>query len=140
MSYTINIDLKNSGKLAVDDQAVADGSAAWSGEGLFDMSLKLTMASSGNSGALLCRRSKDGDSCCIVLGVHNYAPWCNIVTDVSPSDTASGILLSFYAGGSRRSGWVQVVEERKTTSKGTSVQVKFTKVDGNSLNAEINIA
>ncbi|KAG9010291.1 hypothetical protein FRB94_010641 [Tulasnella sp. JGI-2019a] len=136
MSYTIKVNLTQSGHpFTVRDQAVRHNGGTWEGEGLYDMSLTLNMKNSGFAGALLCRRAKDDDSCCILVGVVGYKPFCDVVTDLSPDDTAVGIIETVYG----RSNWVRKAKETKTTSKGTVVEVGFLNVDGNSLNAEIKI-
>ncbi|KAG9010287.1 hypothetical protein FRB94_010637 [Tulasnella sp. JGI-2019a] len=144
MTYTIGVGFFQSNRypFMIEEKAVwhyANG-GTWEGkDGLSYHNWKLTMGGSGTSGALLCRNPMTGDSCCFVLGVHNYKPWCNVVTDLSSSDDATSILSSFYGSGARNQGWVQVQEDKKTTSKGASVQVRFTIADGNSLAADIII-
>ncbi|KAF8522797.1 Cytolysin/lectin [Gautieria morchelliformis] len=62
--------------------------------------LVLTMGGSGTSGTL--RFVADtGEIFLIVLGLHNYAPWCNVVPDLAAMEPAEAVNAEYYAGGKR---------------------------------------
>ncbi|KAG9011340.1 hypothetical protein FRB93_003142, partial [Tulasnella sp. JGI-2019a] len=138
MPYTIKIDVFMNGvpPFAIVDQAVHKNEGTWEGKGLFNQTLTLTLNDSGTAGALLFRRPGNQEACCAVLGVSAYKPWCNVVTGLSSSDTASDVLDTFYGSGFRVKGWVQLVEEKKTTSGKISVHAQFLKVEKDLLHAE----
>ncbi|KAG9023087.1 hypothetical protein FRB95_013727 [Tulasnella sp. JGI-2019a] len=123
MPYTIKIDVFMNGvpPFAIVDQAVHKNEGT------------------GTAGALLFRRPGNQEACCAVLGVSAYKPWCNVVTGLSSSDTASDVLDTFYGSGFRVKGWVQLVEEKKTTSGKISVHAQFLKVEKDLLHAEVHI-
>ncbi|KAG9006207.1 hypothetical protein FRB94_000902 [Tulasnella sp. JGI-2019a] len=139
MVYTIKVTIVQDRKppFDIDDLGTHCDTGTWDADPITS-TFTLTMNESGTSGALLYRRP-DKDSCCFVLGVHNYKPWCNVVTDLSPTDTATSILNTFYGKGFRNQGWVPVLQEQKMTSKGTLADVRFFKSTGYSLAATINI-
>ncbi|KAG9027093.1 hypothetical protein FRB95_008141 [Tulasnella sp. JGI-2019a] len=89
--------------LDINDVAVHCDSGTWDADPVA-CTFTLKMKESGTSGALLYR-SSDQDACCFVLGIHNYKPWCNVVTNIAPNDTASSILNTFYGKGFRNKDW-----------------------------------
>lgn len=58
---------------------------------------RLTIANSGSSGGILFE-SKSGryERFVVMLGIHNFNVWCDIVTNVSQSDTIDTIAKSYY--------------------------------------------
>ncbi|KAG8995302.1 hypothetical protein FRB94_009296 [Tulasnella sp. JGI-2019a] len=123
--------------LDINDVAVHCDSGTWDADPVA-CTFTLKMKESGTSGALLYR-SSDQDACCFVLGIHNYKPWCNVVTNIAPNDTASSILNTFYGKGFRNKDWEPVLHDQNRTSKGTEADVRFFQSTGNSLTAVIKI-
>ncbi|OBZ78202.1 hypothetical protein A0H81_02578 [Grifola frondosa] len=58
----------------------------------------LTMGGSGTSGTLRFK-SESGDYFLVALGVHNYKRWCDIVTDLTSSNTGVEIHPTYYQDG-----------------------------------------
>ncbi|KAG2366745.1 lectin [Suillus spraguei] len=111
----------------------------WSDTG---SSLTLVMGGSGTSGAVRFRNGS-GEEFLVVLGVHNYKRWCDIVTDLAPGDTAMKIQPEYYQEGNPRNEMLgkQLAEIQKTSKKGTKVQVKYVQefADGKSFVVHIYI-
>ncbi|KAG2066144.1 lectin 3a [Suillus decipiens] len=103
----------------------------------------LVMGGSGTSGALRFRNGS-GEEFLVVLGVHNYKRWCDIVTDLAPGDTAMKIQPEYYMDGNPRNEmlWKQLAEIQKTSKKGTKVEVKYVQefADGKSFVVHITIS
>ncbi|OTA55465.1 hypothetical protein K449DRAFT_388140, partial [Hypoxylon sp. EC38] len=60
------------------------------------------MSDSGQSGALLLQSSRD-ERVFVVVGVHNWVRWCDIVTSISPADSAGKVLEMYYDDGEKTS-------------------------------------
>ncbi|KAG1848970.1 lectin 2b [Suillus subalutaceus] len=99
----------------------------------------LVMGGSGTSGALRFRNGA-GEDFLVTLGVHNYNVWCDAVIDLAPGDTGLKIHPEYYTAGPRKSNWTQLAEVRKTSAKGTTVDVKFVTQEGHDLVVHITIS
>jgi len=99
----------------------------------------LIMGGSGTSGALRFKNGA-GEQFLVLLGVHNYKPWCGMVTDLAPGDTCMKIQPEYYGNGSANKSWVQVDHMEKRSAKGTKVQVKFVQAEGHALVVHITIS
>ncbi|PPQ81531.1 hypothetical protein CVT25_013327 [Psilocybe cyanescens] len=60
------------------------------------------MGGSGTSG-IVRFASDSGENFAVVLGVHNYARWCDIVTDIPTTQTATTLQPIYYAANSAES-------------------------------------
>ncbi|KIJ24171.1 hypothetical protein M422DRAFT_217261 [Sphaerobolus stellatus SS14] len=102
---------------------------------------KLTMGGSGTCGTLRFDDSVNDEHFFVLIGVHNYKRWCDIVTDEEDSDLTK--LLSQYYDDNypHRTGvrWKQRSKASATTDNGTKIKVKFTKDDGHDLKVELTI-
>ncbi|PPQ79431.1 hypothetical protein CVT25_002701 [Psilocybe cyanescens] len=58
---------------------------------------RLTLPGSGSSGGFLVEsQSGPYERFVVMLGVHNYNVWCDIVTNISPSDKLETVAKSYY--------------------------------------------
>ncbi|PPQ80344.1 hypothetical protein CVT25_003627 [Psilocybe cyanescens] len=100
----------------------------------------LTMGGSGTSG-IVRFISNAGENFAVVLGVHNYVRWCDIITDIPTSQTATTLQPLYYASGSTQSA--QREKQQATCSakanNGRTVNVVYTVATGNNLSADIVI-
>jgi len=102
----------------------------------------LTMGGSGTSGTLRFM-NPHGEYFLVALGVHNYKRWCDIVPDLSPSNTGVEIHPTYYSEGSGNRNDVlakQLAHLEKTTRKNTKVTVDYYEENGNDMRATITIA
>ncbi|EIN09377.1 lectin XCL [Punctularia strigosozonata HHB-11173 SS5] len=112
------------------------GGGTWSEEGGRHV---LRMGASGTSGGLLFQ-SDTGERIFVVLGVHNYARWCDVVTGLVGHDTALVLLPQYYGGGSRAFMREKTLPVYGVTSaKGRRTEVKYSVYDGHELKADIII-
>ena len=73
------------------------------------------------------------------MGVHNRAPWCDIVTGVSPADSAGKILAMYYGEGERAFMRLKTQAEYSVRSAaGTDFQVRIEVVEGRRLKAKFS--
>jgi hypothetical protein len=101
MSYTIRLHFQPANinsTFGVTDRAVwhyANG-GTWTdnGEGVFI----LTMGGSGTSGMLRLQQQDGSEPFTVVVGVHNYEPWCHILPDVG-NETAAALIAQYYRPG-----------------------------------------
>jgi hypothetical protein len=101
----------------------------------------LHMNGSGTSGALRFNNAA-GEQFLVLLGVHNYKRWCDVVTDLAPGDTAMKIQPDYYSEKNPRYGmlWKQLAQIKKKSAKGTTVDVKYVEAEGNSLVVHLTIS
>ena len=100
----------------------------------------LTMGGSGTSGTLRFKNPQ-GDYFLVALGVHNYKRWCDIVVDITPSNTGTEIHPTYYSNGARGEMlWKQLASLEKTTSKGVRFKVEYYKEEGHTFWATITIS
>ncbi|KAM3499654.1 hypothetical protein MY11210_009598 [Beauveria gryllotalpidicola] len=59
-------------------------------------SRKLTMGGSGTSGMLRFKSDGSSEAFVVALGVHNYKPWVDIVTNLANDVTAVSCLPEYY--------------------------------------------
>jgi len=86
----------------------------------------LTMNGSGTSGALRFRGAPDGEEFLVLLGIHNYQRWCDIVTDLGLGETAMKIQPTYYKEGGRGDMlWKQLPAISKKNSMGRQIEVKY---------------
>ncbi|KAG0696921.1 lectin 2b [Suillus ampliporus] len=86
----------------------------------------LDLENSGSSGSLRFRNGA-GEEFFVVLGVHNYQRWCDVVVDLAPAETGMKIHPQYYDEGNPKYHmlWKQLTEITKTSTKGTTVDVKY---------------
>jgi hypothetical protein len=101
----------------------------------------LHMNGSGTSGALRLKNGA-GEQFLVLLGVHNYQRWCDIVTDLEPGDTGMKIQPDYYSKTNPRYDmlWKQLDQIKKKSDKGTTVDVKYVEAEGNSLVVHLTIS
>lgn len=63
---------------------------------LSDTTLQLSMDNNGSSGSLLFKGKTTGDIFSVTAGIHNYHPWCDILTDLEEGARATRITQSYY--------------------------------------------
>jgi len=97
----------------------------------------LTMGSSGTSGMMRFLDTATGEVFAILVGVHNYKPWCDIVTDLTTKDTCMEIQPTYYAGG-KRSGITLVESMNKTSASGKKISLAI-KTEGQKLSVVVMI-
>jgi len=61
----------------------------------------LTMGGSGTSGGLRFKSASGGDAFFIVVGVHNYSLWLDVLPNIEDKDTTVALLPTYYQPGSR---------------------------------------
>jgi Fungal fruit body lectin len=99
--------------------------------------LVLTMGGSGTSGTL--RFIADtGEIFLVVLGVHNYAPWCNVAPYLAAAETGEVGNAEYYAGG-KRSGVPVQPSCTVNNASGRKISVNFMATEGSDLKANIVI-
>jgi hypothetical protein len=77
----------------------------------------------------------------LIVGVHNFYRWCDIIVDLEDTDTAEEIHPSYYDDSSPRYGmlWEQLSEIKKTTARDTALELKFSTKEGKKLVAVLRI-
>ncbi|GLB42678.1 hypothetical protein LshimejAT787_1201270 [Lyophyllum shimeji] len=85
----------------------------------------LTMGGSGTSGMMRFLDTATGEVFAVLVGVHNWKPWCDVVTDLTTKDTCMEIHPSYYAGG-KRSGIALVESMEKVSAAGKKISLKIT--------------
>ncbi|KAI2619600.1 fungal fruit body lectin [Hypoxylon sp. NC1633] len=97
------------------------------------------MNDSGRSGALLLQSSR-GERVFVAVGVHNWVPWCDIVTSISPADSAGKVLAMYYGnGGKSYMRWKTLSEHNVRSVARTNFRVRFEVVEGHRLTAKFSI-
>ncbi|KAI1799620.1 hypothetical protein F4811DRAFT_565422 [Daldinia bambusicola] len=98
----------------------------------------LVMSDSGRSGALLLQ-SPRGERVFVVVGVHNWVRWCDIVTSISPADSAGKVLAMYYGDGEKSSiKWKMWSEHSVRSAAGTNFRVWFEVAEGRRLIAKFS--
>ena len=105
---------------------------------LSDMNLKLSMTGSGRSGSLLFKNDTVPELFSVAAGIHNYNPWCDILTDLPDEAKANGITHSYYQS---RSGklWDNLKEYEMTSSRGTFISLVISESWDGSFIAKVTI-
>ncbi|TFK33268.1 Cytolysin/lectin [Crucibulum laeve] len=88
----------------------------------------LRMKRTGTSGSIRFVNEL-GESFLVVLGVRNYRPWFDIVTDLKPDDTAMKIHPSYYNGGERSGIPLKQYKVEKVNSKNRRFSLRVTGQD-----------
>ncbi|RHZ69152.1 hypothetical protein CDV55_101909 [Aspergillus turcosus] len=130
MAYTIRLHIQNStyDSLAVVEKTCwyyANG-CTWSQQ---DCQHVLFMAGSGTSG-MLRFKSSSGDVFTVVVGIHNYNPWCGLLVDLKDNDTAVKLHPEYYNGGKFSHSAPDAVYS-PPTAHGKKVSITFQRKDGN---------
>ncbi|KAF9545683.1 fruit body lectin [Agrocybe pediades] len=100
----------------------------------------LTMGGSGTSGGIRFQSPGTNEQFIVYTGVHNYARWCDIVTDPNGS-TATTLHPAYYQSGTPQTA----ARERQsascsaTNSRGRNINVTYNVATGNNLSANIVI-
>ena len=102
----------------------------------------LTMGGSGTSGTLRFVSPTTGERFLVALGVHNYARWCDIHTDLAENNTGTVLHPEYYKAGTH-----QTAQREKTLAdfattdsvRGRKIEVKYVVAEGNNLTANIII-
>jgi len=144
MSYTIAVRVADTSVagFAIVEQSVwhyANG-GTWSQA---NNVLTLSMGGSGTSGGLRFQSSAGDERFTVLLGVHNYKRWCDIVTDLVPSDTNFKIQPTYYQDGVRSRSemlWKWLSETEKKSSKGTAIRVQYTREEDHKFQVMILIS
>ena len=74
----------------------------------------------------------------VVLGIHNHEPWCDVVQNLRPRETAMEVHPTYHDGGSR-CGIALSTFIRKTNHKGFTVTVDMKKEEDHVYLATISI-
>ncbi|KAL4895049.1 fungal fruit body lectin [Aspergillus ambiguus] len=136
MSYTIHLSVRNSTSDTVT--VVEKGCWYYANGGTWteqDGQHVLFMGGSGTSG-MLRLKSSCGDIFTVVVGIHNYRPWCDVQVNLKDDDTAVKMLPEYYNGG-RLSGQDHGGLLNVVTGHGRAVGLVFEKTDGHEVTAAL---
>jgi hypothetical protein len=76
----------------------------------------------------------------VVVGVHNWVRWCDIVTSISSDDSAGKILAMYYNNGEKEfMRWKNLQQYSVRSTRGTNLRVTFDVAEGNRLTARFVI-
>lgn len=141
MSYTIPINIHQSisgdlPRFTIVEKTVYVNGGNWSGTG--DAQI-LTMNTSGTSGTLRFSNGYGG-FVFFILGMHNYAPWTDIATNLSSNDTSVALQPQWYGSGSKAhsKNWADTRGTVATDAKGYTFGIVVTG-SGADLKADIFI-
>jgi Fungal fruit body lectin/Heterokaryon incompatibility protein (HET) len=85
----------------------------------------LSMGGSGTSGALTFRNGISGEQFVVMLGVHNYVPWTDVVTNFG-DETGQSIRDSYYSPNGRGGTlWYNMDRKSAFLKEGRSVSVSI---------------
>lgn len=96
----------------------------------------LRMGGSGTCGSLRLL-SNTNESYIVTLGVHNYKPWGDILTDLTSDQTACVITPGYYGEGQRA---YHLTMYEVANSQGRTCSYQFTVKEGNDLVVRIVIS
>ena len=105
---------------------------------LSDMNLKLSMTGSGSSGSLLFKNDTVPELFSVAAGIHNYHPWCDILTDLPDEAKANGITRSYYQSRSGRL-WDNLKTYEKKSAQGTFISLVISESWDGSFIAKVTI-
>ncbi|KAL2816606.1 fungal fruit body lectin [Aspergillus cavernicola] len=135
MSYTINVRFESeSDALTVVEKTCwhyANGGLWTENEGHHH----LTMGGSGTSG-MLRFKTTSGELFSIIVGVHNYAPWCDVQVNLVGHDTGVKLNPEYYGGGRLSAEAHKEIE--RTTSQGHHVKLHFHQIEGHNISAVLH--
>lgn len=99
----------------------------------------LTMPESGTSGTLRFFSEDTEEHFLVVVGVHNYRRWTDIVPDLAIGETGAWVNPHYYGGGPRAHGtWEQTLTTHEAhNARGRRLAVTWTAGEGNDLKANI---
>lgn len=103
---------------------------------------KLTMGDSGTSGILRFKTEDNQEGFFVALGVHNWKPWVDIVTNLEDHDTGVKCLPEYYENGKdirARAREAQRAEWKATNNQGRVIKAKFKGTEGHDLELDIVI-
>jgi len=134
MSYTITLSIHNhfGDTLTVVEETCwyyANG-GTWTER---DGQHVLSMAGSGTSGMLRFKSSM-GESFALIVGIHNFKPWCDLVVDLKDGDTNMKTHPLYYDGTLPGSF---ILSFEKTTAAGRTLEIDFTTTAGSNLVASL---
>ncbi|KAK7688527.1 hypothetical protein QCA50_008065 [Cerrena zonata] len=122
----------------IDDKGLRDSSIdEW--QELPNGSVQLCMDHSGTSGSLIFQGSSSGERFSVAAGIHNYNPWCDILTDLPPEAYADAITVSYYGPRSGRL-WDNFKEYSIQSSKGTQLSIVISMAWDGTFVAKVTIA
>ncbi|KAG0614070.1 hypothetical protein M758_6G149200 [Ceratodon purpureus] len=102
----------------------------------------LTMGGSGTSGALRLKNPQ-GEYFLVVLGIHNYVRWCDIVPDLTSSETGVDTHPKYYATPVNQKSHdmlgKQLANLEVTSAKGARIAVNYYKEEESTKWATITI-
>lgn len=102
----------------------------------------LTMGTSGTSGILRFRTEDGREAFFVAVGVHNWKPWVDIVTNLEDHDTGVKCLPEYYVGDKVervRAREAQRGEWKATNNKGRVIKARFRGTEGHELELDIII-
>lgn len=138
MSYTINLRVINDtgDTLTLIEKTLFSGDSTWT---VSEAGHRLSIVGSGTSG-LLRFKSSDGSIFAVIVGVHNYKRWVDIVVDTP--DSGVTIHPKYYNDKlpQYQELWKQASELSKKNGKGKTISVKYYVPDGNALFANLTYA
>ncbi|KAH9953090.1 fungal fruit body lectin [Russula dissimulans] len=101
----------------------------------------LTMGGSGTSGSLRFVSDTE-ENFILTLGIHNYRRWGDIVTDLTPEQTAKVINAQYYNSAYPSKAeklWAQLTNYQTSNAKGRTFKFIYTALEGEELNVKIII-
>ncbi|KAH9946701.1 lectin [Amylocystis lapponica] len=100
-----------------------------------------TMPGSGTSGGIRFVSSDSTEAFYVALGIHNYKRWCDVVTDLTDSDTSLKLHPLYYEPGERAAiREQQLAEIERTSKKGTKIVVKYLSQQDNAYLVDIVVS
>lgn len=109
---------------------------------LSPMTPTLTMGDSGTSGILRFKTEANRECFFVAMGVHNWKPWVDIVTNLRDEDTGVRCLPEYYEGGKAERAKAREAQRREwkaTNQEGRTIMAKFKNTDGKELQLDIVI-
>ncbi|KZP10994.1 lectin 2a [Athelia psychrophila] len=104
-----------------------------------DGELILHMENSGTSGTLRLKSDTD-EEFVLVLGIHNYKRWCDIVPDIK-GDTGASLNPEYYESGRRaEQREKQLASFSCKNQKGRKLEIKFIEEKDKNLKANLIIS
>ncbi|KAK7688526.1 hypothetical protein QCA50_008064 [Cerrena zonata] len=107
-------------------------------EDLSDSSFLLYLHHSGTSGSLLLLNDKTGERFSVAAGMHNYRPWCDILTDL-PEEANSDTITSSYYGSRSGRLWDNFDKFETTSNMGTKLSMAITMAWDGSYDVKVAI-
>lgn len=97
------------------------------------------MDNSGTSGTLRLESHDNKENFVVVVGVHNYKRWCDIVTDLKSSTTGASLNPEYYDGKRDSQREKQLSSFNVSNATGRKISIKFVEEEGKDLMANILI-